>query len=279
MTVVGLLYGTQVGPVVEIISCTEVVCTRDEQTNRLIVDGENVAERLNLVQQVSSDYELVGWYTVAQTPTDDEMSLHKQMCDHISNPLMLLFWMSSEDKAIQANLPGLYESISEESGAIHHLVKVPFRMETEDAENTALNHIAKSATSTGDANDNSNKSQVSLQMTQQLNAIDMLHSRTKTICEYLTDVQQGKVSYDPKIVREIANLCDRLPAPISSDYQSQAGTDQNDVLLTMLLATFTKGCSAMNQFSTSVQRIQVEKSMHKLPDVGLIGKDNFPTDW
>eukprot|EP01134_Creolimax_fragrantissima_P000302 CFRG0302T1 len=268
--VVGLLFGTQEGHIVEIINSCEVVCMRNSSSSDLTVDGEDITKRVSMIQQVLPDYELVGWYAAAQEPSGIELHIHKQMCEHIDNPLMLLFKFNPEDKKTKAELPGLFESISEESGGIHHFVKVPFHMETEDAENTALNHIAKIATSTGDANDNSKKSQVSLQMTQQLNAISMLHSRTKTICEYLTDVNNGKLELNPSIIREISNLCHRLPVLDDSDFHVQSGTDQNDVLLTIMLATLTKGCNKMNKLSTTANGFQSNVNQKQTGQVGWL---------
>jgi len=93
-------------------------------------------------------------------------------------------------------------------------------------------------------------------------AVKMLGARVKILVQYLADVKKGTVfpytppalTYvgviqqpAPAAMRQIASLCQRLPALDTASFQHEHMAEFNDSLLLAYLATVTKSAQTLNE--------------------------------
>lgn len=123
-------------------------------------------------------------------------------------------------------------------------IEVPYRFETGEAERIAVDYVAKTSATVAHSEGSST---LVPHLTSQRNAIKMLHSRIEFLAGYLAGVKDGSIPTDHDALRQISGLCARLPIVDSQDFAQEYMTEYSDVLLTMYLATVTKGTNAMNE--------------------------------
>ncbi|KAG0163555.1 COP9 signalosome complex subunit 6 [Apophysomyces sp. BC1015] len=137
----------------------------------------------------------------------------------------------------------IYESIIDVHDARLMFIKVPYKVETNEAERVAVDHVAKPSVSGAEA---SLSGALVSHLTTQRNAIAMLYGKIRFLYQYLEDAKNGVVPMDHDIVRQISSLCQRLPLMDSKAFDDQFSTESDDVLLMAYLATITTGVNTMN---------------------------------
>jgi len=123
-------------------------------------------------------------------------------------------------------------------------VKVPYKIETGEAERIAVDHVARITPGGGAHGENS---QLTAHLLGVHNAIQMLSMRIKTLLTYLEAAKSGKAPKDYGLMRKIASLCNQLPAIDTDTFKGDFLNEYNDALLITYLATITKGNSATNE--------------------------------
>ncbi|KAH6572573.1 hypothetical protein BASA60_006542 [Batrachochytrium salamandrivorans] len=131
----------------------------------------------------------------------------------------------------------VYESMMEIVAGVPQtlFVKSQFKIETNDAELLAIEHVAHETSS-------DNNSKLVAHLVGKQNAIRMLQSRVRTLATYMSNVEK-----DHTLLRQISSLCNRLPTIQGIDFDSEFNVDYNDVLLMTLLASITKGTHTLNE--------------------------------
>jgi len=94
-------------------------------------------------------------------------------------------------------------------------VKVPFKVESDDAERVTLDYCAKVVQEVEEGN----VSQVATPFVHTNKALDSLEARVKVIVQYLSDVKSGEKTPNQQLLREIRGLCNRLPATNSESFR------------------------------------------------------------
>jgi len=122
-------------------------------------------------------------------------------------------------------------------------VKVPYKIETGDAERISVDHIARITPSGGGATG----SLLTSHMMGIHNAIAMLHSRILILTKFLEAVKSGKIPKDQGLLRKIATLCNQLPAIDTPAFSRDFINEYNDALMITYLAAITKGESSINE--------------------------------
>lgn len=186
--------------------------------------------------------DFLGWYTTGSSPTENDIRVHKQICEINESPLFLKL----NPLAKTNDLPiSLFESVIDiVEGATRMLfVETPYTLATEEAERIGVDHVARlSNTGTVDS------STVSEHLLAQYNAIKMLHSRVKMILEYAKAVKNGETPCNHDIMRDALSLIQRLPVMKTGLFREDFYNQCNDIMLMCYLSTITKGANSLNEF-------------------------------
>jgi COP9 signalosome complex subunit 6 len=238
----GALIGKQKGRNVEISNSFELKFE--------VVDGEVIFNRdyynTKEIQykQVFSDLDFLGWYTTGDLPTENEVKIHKQICQINESSILLLL------EPIATNVDRLpitlYESISTvdtvQCETNMMFVALQYTLATEEAERLGVDHVARMSNS-----DIGENSAVADHLLAQHSAIKMLHSRVKLVLSYIQDVHKGTLPFNQDILREIYALSQRLPIVQNFEFREKFYTQCNEVGLIIYLGALTKGCNDVNQ--------------------------------
>jgi len=242
---IGALFGTQRGREVRIYDTVEISYTMDAKTG-LTWGQENFDSDRKLFNEVFPNYECLGWYATAPGGKIDALfdaNFHSQMTKYNERPLFLLMNSTPEDEA--RDLPiVIYEEDIHVVGdqTRKEFVKVPFKIESDEAERVTATHCAKVVT-----DENKDQSVVASHYATYIKAIQALHGRLKVLHKFVSDIKEGKIKADQRILRDLKGLCNRLPTMDTSDFKQDFLVEYNDAILVAYLATLTKGEAQINE--------------------------------
>jgi len=239
--VIGALFGVQSGRSVEIFNSFEIVYSEVEGS--VIIDTEYVKTKQEQFSQVFKNYDLLGWYSTGSECKPKDIEIHNQFIPFNESPLYLLL----DPVASKINTRGLpitlYESelriIKDEPTMLFS--KVQYKIETGEAERIAVDHVAHVTPTGGDAG-----SQLTAHLMGIHNAIKMLHTKINILKNFLTATASGQVKPDHGLLRQIAGLCNLLPAIDTDAFKEDFLNEYNDALLVTYLSSITKGASIIN---------------------------------
>lgn len=240
--VYGALIGKQAGRDVEIMNSFELDV--QEIDGAVSVDKDYYTLKESQFKQVFSDMDFLGWYTTGETPVEDDINVHRQICDINESPLCLLL----NPAARHTDLPvTVYESVIDiVSGEARMLfVKLGYSLKTEEAERIGLDHVARI---TGLGAEDESQSKVAEHVSVQHSAIKMLSGRVKIILEYVKAVEKGDLPYNHEIMRQAKALSSRLPVLENERFEPEFYEQYNDAALVTYLGAVMKSCNNMNQF-------------------------------
>jgi COP9 signalosome complex subunit 6 len=239
--VLGALFGVQSGRNVEIFNSFEIVYTDVE--GALVIDTEYVKAKQEQFSLVFKNYDLLGWYSTGSECKPKDIEIHQQFIPFNESPLYLLL----DPIASKINTRGLpitlYESelriINDEPTMLFS--KVQYKIETGEAERIAVDHVAHVMPTGGEAG-----SQLTAHLMGTHNAIKMLHTKIKILKRFLEATATGGVKADHGLLRQIAGLCNLLPAIDTDAFKEDFLNEYNDALLVTYLSSITKGASIIN---------------------------------
>jgi COP9 signalosome complex subunit 6 len=240
--VIGALVGTQTGRVVEIYNSYELpYSVKDGQVH---IDLKFHAQKSEQFKKVFKTYDFLGWYSTGDKVNPADMEVHKQFFEFNESPLYLQ--LDTVACGTAKELPiSIYESelhVIKETPTLL-FVKIPYKIETGDAERISVDHIAR-ITPTGGG---SSGSLLTAHLMGIHNAISMLHSRIIILTKILEAIKNGKVPKDQGLLRKIATLCNQLPAIDTPTFSRDFINEYNDALMITYLASITKGEGAINE--------------------------------
>jgi len=239
--VLGALFGVQSGRNVEIFNSFELVYTEVE--GALVIDTDYVKTKQEQFSLVFKTYDLLGWYSTGSECKPKDIEIHQQFLPFNESPLYLLL----DPIASKINTRGLpitlYESelriINDEPTMLFS--KVHYKIETGEAERIAVDHVAHVTPTGGEAG-----SQLTAHLMGTHNAIKMLHTKIKILKRFLEATATGEVKVDHGLLRQIAGLCNLLPAIDTEAFKEDFLNEYNDALLVTYLSSITKGASIIN---------------------------------
>jgi len=189
-------------------------------------------------------YDILGWYsTSSRIPSQGDLLIQKQFEDFNENPLYLILdpmEATTEAKELPISVYEPEVKVVEEK-LKSFFATVKYQIATGEAERVAVDHIAKSNAYTGD------DSILVGHLTSVQNAIKMLNSRVKNIQSFLQATSKGEVPLDHSLLRQIASLCNLLPAIDSSHFKQEFLVEYNDTLLITYLSSLTNSANQMNE--------------------------------
>eukprot|EP01132_Coremiostelium_polycephalum_P007475 gene7475-9185_t len=239
--VIGVILGIQNGRNVEICNSFELVYTIVDGS--MVLDFDYLKKKYEQFKKVFPTYDLLGWYSTGSKVSKDDINLHKQILELNESPLYLMLDTQAAFTQTVKDLPiVIYESelhiVNDQPTTL--FVKAPYKIQTGESERIGVNHIAK-VTPSG-----SEGSALTTHLFSMQNAISMLNIRVKILKQYLEQVKEKKLPFEHGILRQVASLCNTLPAINTDEFRNTFLQEYNDVLLVTYLATITKNSSILN---------------------------------
>jgi len=194
-------------------------------------------------KKVFKDYEFMGWYSTGQGVVPADMEIHKQISLFNENPLYL--HLNPMITSAMRELPiSIYESELRmvDDTPTQLFVKVPYKIETGEAERISVDHIARITPTEGGTG-----SALVSHMTAVYNAITMLNQRIKILTNFIEATKGGKIPTDHGLLRRVASLANQLPAIDTAQFQQEFINEYNDALMITYLASMTKGANSINE--------------------------------
>lgn len=124
---------------------------------------------------------------------------------------------------------------------------IPYNIVTEEAERIGLDHMAR-MTSTTTPNGEASKSAVTEHLRVQYSALKMLRDRVKLILDFIRETKSKNLPVNHDILRNIYNLCHRLPIMNNSKFNEDFFIQINDAALMTYLGVITRCSNTMNQY-------------------------------
>jgi len=242
--VIGAIVGTQTGRTVEISNSFELVY--DVVDKNVVIEQKYLAQKQEQFRKVFPTSDFLGWYSTGVAVTPADMEVHKQFFGINESPLFLLLDPVACARPDVKDLPiHLFESelriVSEQPTLL--FVKVNYKIETNEAERIAVDHVARISPS-GSA---SSGSQLSSHLMGIHNSMSMLTLRVKFLLKFLEGVKSGAVPRDHAILRRIGQMCNQLPHADTPEFKRDFMNEYNDVLMIAYLASITKSTSVINE--------------------------------
>jgi COP9 signalosome complex subunit 6 len=239
--VIGALLGSQQGRNIEITNSFELVYNIIDKS--IIINKEYFIKKQEQFKKVFPTLEFLGWYSTSQSVLLTDIEVHKQFFDINENPLYLLLDPLMVNRPDVKEIPiFIFESelrmINDKPTNL--FVKVPYKIETNDAERLAIDHVAR-ITPTG----STSGSNLTSHLVGIHNAIFMLNTRIKILLKFLNTIKQNNISIDHGLLRRISSLCNQLPTIDTPQFKEDFLQEYNDALLIIYLASITKGCNSI----------------------------------
>eukprot|EP00093_Oithona_nana_P000585 00585.XXX_1686_2738_1 [CDS] Oithona nana genome sequencing. len=237
----GALIGKQKGRNIEVMNSFELDHTTVEE--KVIIDRDYYDMKEEQFKQVFADMDFLGWYSTGESPNEDDIDVHKQICEINESPLFLQL---NPVSGRPADLPiCVYESVIDiVRGETRMLfVKLGYTLATEEAERIGLDHVARISSGTSEV-----QSRVSEHLLVQHSAIKMLASRVALIRDYVKAVEAGQLPLNHEVIREANALTARLPVLQTELFQPQFYKQCNDAALMTLMGSVQKSCNDLMQF-------------------------------
>lgn len=252
--VIGALLGIQNGRNIEVTNSFELVY--DVIDGAIVVDAGYLRSKHEQFKKVFPLYDFLGWYSTGNQVLKSDIEVHKQFLEINESPIYLLLDSVAAYSAATRDLPVMiFESelhVIEDKPTML-FVKVPYRIQTGEAERIGVDYVAK-VTPAGGSED----SQLTSHLLGLHNAIKMLNIRVKILHQFLDATKRGAIPFDHNILRQIYGLCNLLPAIDTQSFKEDFLKEYNDVLLVTYLAGITRGTSAINElvdkFNTAFER-------------------------
>ncbi|WVQ81454.1 hypothetical protein IAT38_003578 [Cryptococcus sp. DSM 104549] len=214
---------------------------------KYVLDSEFLETRKDQFKQVFPTLEVVGWYSVGDEPTADDVALHEQFTSTIDTPIFLLFHPTIVPGTQSLPLT-VYESAVPSDGAEASeegkFVKIEYGIETGEAERIAVDGVAR-----GGMGGEGEEGTAVAHLTTQRNAIKMLYDRIDILLQYVSGVINSSTKPDHTILRQISALVATLPVMDAQQFQEELSTEYSDVQLSAYLTTLTKQLSALSDYA------------------------------
>ncbi|CAD6564077.1 MAG: hypothetical protein TREMPRED_003183, partial [Tremellales sp. Tagirdzhanova-0007] len=254
----GALLGNQTNREVSIVNSFELILeninesedvtmSESSETRKITLDVEFLLTRREQFRQVFPTLDVIGWYSIGETPSAEDVSLHEQFAISLDTPIFLLF--NPTPSPGSQNLPlKVYEAILVEGGEKTEVkakfVELEYEIETGEAERIAVDGISRGAME-GGAEDNP----IVGNLRTQRNAIRMLRERIGVLLQYVTAVVDRKSPINHDILRQISALLAMLPTMDAKEFREELSTEHGDVQLSNCLASLTKQLNALSEYA------------------------------
>jgi len=251
--VYGALIGKQAGRDIELMNSFELDYNVIEGV--VVIDRDYYNTKEEQFKQVFSDMDFLGWYSTGDSPSPQDISVHRQITDINESPLFL---QMSPGQAASELPVSLYESVIDMVNLQARMlfVRLPYTLATEEAERIGLDHVARIVGSTDGVG-----SRAADHLMAQHSAIKMLANRVRLVLEYVQAVERGDLPHNHEIMRQVRALSHRLPVLEPGRFRPEYYTQCNDVALMALLGAVMKSANNLNQFVNKFNTVYQKQGM------------------
>jgi len=238
--VFGALIGLQKGRKVEIFDSFAFLLKKEN--GNYVVDTEYLSTKIDQFKKVFEDYECLGWYATGDHIESYDQEVHVALAKFNESPLYLLLdpFPAINSRDMPLTLMEGQLKIQDDT-TTYKFGKIPYKIETTDAERIAVDHVARA----GSSNDEGSK--LTAHLLSIRNAIKMLNMRIKLIVQFIEAQKSGELPVDYSLLRRINALCHLLPAIDGDNFKQEFLNEHNDTLLATYLASITKASNAINE--------------------------------
>lgn len=224
LTVYGVLLGTQQGRDVEIQNSFEIQLDPSTSTSSApTINHAFLKSRQAQYKQVFPTLDLLGWYTIGDVPTPQDLEVHKQLLAYNETPILVQLDQtvsSFENAEANGELPiRVYESVVElvRGETTQFFVPAAYKIETGEAERIAVDHASKAGAESG----GDHQSTMLAGMQAQHSAISKLNDRIRQVLAYLQAVKAGSAAWDHQALRQIQTVVANLPQTALPELQEE----------------------------------------------------------
>nr|XP_019047778.1 COP9 signalosome complex subunit 6 [Kwoniella bestiolae CBS 10118]OCF26708.1 COP9 signalosome complex subunit 6 [Kwoniella bestiolae CBS 10118] len=257
--VIGALLGTESNREISIVNSFELILVASDgdvdmgegstsasaNINPNLLNTTFFETRRDQFKQVFPTLDVVGWYSVGDSPTAEDVTLHQQLTEIIDTPIFLLFH-PNHSPASQALPVTIYEAALAEGGKDNStegkFVELAYGIETGEAERIAVDGVSRGGMG-GEGEE------IIANLTTQRNAIRMLYERVAVLLQYITAVINKTAKPDHNILRQVSALVATLPTMDAKEFREELNTEYDDVQLTAYLTTLTKQLNALSEYA------------------------------
>lgn len=201
-------------------------------------------------KQVFPTLDLLGWYTIGDVPTPQDLEVHKQLLAYNETPIFVQLHpsvSSFENAEVNGELPiRVYESVVEmvQGETTNFFVPAGFKIETGEAERIAVDYASKAGAESGGDHESSSKYLNGVQngskrqnthvdhipivfvavlasIQAQHSAISKLHDRIHQVLGYLQAVKSGQAAWDHEALRQVQTVVANLPQTVLPELQEE----------------------------------------------------------
>jgi len=263
--VVGAVIGAQQGRRVDVHNSFELIV--EEAEGGRAIDVEFFQQRLAQYLEVFPSYEFLGWYSQGAGPREADKALHRKVQEVTANenPFLLLLdteRMDAEKSGQSEELPvKVFDSTThiEQGESKVDWSEVPYAIDTLEAERIAVNHVAKSATTTAAGH----SSDFTKHTGGLANSVVMLSNRVKELVEYVREVKAGHAPKNQEVLRQMLSICHALQVSHPDALRREFCGEFNDGALIVLMASLTKACTNTSDLVDKFQLAHDKKSRQR----------------
>jgi COP9 signalosome complex subunit 6 len=236
--ILGLLFGKQEGLDVIIFDAVEVSYEVSEG-GAISLNAASIEKQKELFMAVYPAYDVLGWYSVGEEASAEDVTIQRQMQQYNESPLFLL--MNPLAAIGSKTLPVvIHESevhlVNDQPTLL--FVTLGFQLSTSTPEQISLEHVARVTPTDG-------VSSVELHAAALRTSLRALLSRIAQVREYLKAVQTGQVEPDYGLLRQIAGLTRSKSAGWGSALETDFMSGQCDAMQVSYLAAIQKNTATI----------------------------------
>lgn len=230
--IVGAIYGTLVGRVINILGSFQAVATVSSKTNEIEkLDLKYINEKMQLLKQANfyKDCEFLGWYSSAPDlkPYSQDLNFHKEFYGLNENPIYICFDPLKQIKGYDLPLK-VYESkfIQQEKSQIESLSELSYEIDSIKAEIISIEHLSKNMAS-------ADTSLFADNMSNSVNSLQILEEKIQYLINYIEKNPKAKENID--ILRELKEVCINFPDKMEKDYREELVEEYKETSLVNLM--------------------------------------------
>ena len=233
----GLLLGTKRGSYVSVMDSSDIDFSLEG--SRVTIEESMLETKRALVTAVYPDFDILGWYTVADQLEPLHRAIHGTMSAFCDAPIFLLMKPMTVDEGVTSREP---DALPITIFSTNNLVETPFNLETVAAEHISISHVVKQAPTKG-------VTATEAQLMRVITSLRTLRDRIESIRAYVGDVREGAAPHNQEVMRQIAKLADQLPADAGLDFADAMGSDATNTLMVANLAAMTSATIALDSLT------------------------------
>lgn len=230
--IVGVIYGTLIGRIINILGSFQAKATISSKTNEIEqLDLKYINEKMQLLKQANfyKDCELLGWYSSAPDlkPFSKDISFHKEFNVLNENPIYVCFDPLKQIKGYDLPLK-VFETklIQQDKTQVETLSELSYEIDSIKAEILSIEHLSKNMAS-------ADTSLFADNMSNSVNSLQILEEKIQYLINYVEKNPKAKENFE--ILRELKEVCINFPDKMEKNYREELIEEYKETSLVNLM--------------------------------------------